>query len=219
MKKKRRSPIKHPVKKHDRKNGATVRAHTRGSGAGRARRHVSVKRILPKIIIADVEVNIKSEYNDYGTFSVSGLTKDGREFVVKGNWDTGGHPEGYSSTKFLTKAKFSREEKRLIKTHIANRLAMPAESSPMSNAFQNAFEYAMECDYPPYVGSSEVDSSLAKELRDKEFKDRFAKMPKYNIHKVTDDYWIISDRLGRQMETVEGDYQAAEAALKRWLKK
>lgn len=44
-KQKRKSPIKHRVKAHEREDGSTVKAHSRGSGTGRVQRKATVKRI------------------------------------------------------------------------------------------------------------------------------------------------------------------------------
>lgn len=45
MSKKRKSPIKHSVKKHDRKNGARVKQHVRGSGSrvGRTKAQLKIR--------------------------------------------------------------------------------------------------------------------------------------------------------------------------------
>lgn len=54
--KKRKSPVKHTVKKHTR-NGKSVRAHSRGSGAASLKRRVTVK-------LSKVQQEIAERIND-----------------------------------------------------------------------------------------------------------------------------------------------------------
>lgn len=67
MSKKRRSPIKHNVREHERKGGATVKKHVRGSRTARARRQVTIKRRSPIMQIDSATQNVidRAWWEDY----------------------------------------------------------------------------------------------------------------------------------------------------------
>ena len=119
----------------------------------------TVRKYLPATI-KELKVTIRAPIDsaDFGTFAVHGIAADRRAFEVKGNWDTGAHPEGFFATKFVEcHSKFSPKEKRSIRKTIQT-----AMKSSLAKDFEMAHTLALE-DWP--VGATDVKKKIGAKRR------------------------------------------------------